>query len=131
MKCDRIINPDIISEIAALGHTQSIVIGDCGLPIPKGVRVIDVSVVAGIPSFLNVLDAIKEELVIEKAMIANEMQEKNATLYNEIMNRFHEKDLCYSSHDSFKKAMESANCIIRTGENTSYANIILFGGVNF
>ena len=43
MKRDRILNTNLISEIAAIGHTQYLVIGDAGLPIPKGVNVIDLS----------------------------------------------------------------------------------------
>lgn len=35
------------------------------------------------------------------------------------------------SHEEFKKRTEKAKCIIRTGEVSSYANIILVGGVNF
>ena len=34
-------------------------------------------------------------------------------------------------HEEFKKLTENAKCIVRTGENSSYANVILVGGVNF
>ena len=55
MKCDRLLNREIIAEVAALGHTEYLVIADCGLPVPKGVKSIDVSITAGTPSFLDFL----------------------------------------------------------------------------
>ena len=58
MKCDRLLNREIIAEVAALGHTEYLVIADCGLPVPKGVKSIDVSITAGTPSFLDVLNAV-------------------------------------------------------------------------
>ena len=58
MKQTGILNRDLSAVIAALGHTQSIVIGDCGLPIPDGVPVIDLALVPGTPSFLLTLRAV-------------------------------------------------------------------------
>ena len=34
-------------------------------------------------------------------------------------------------HEEFKRLMEKAKCVIRTGETSPYANVILIGGVNF
>ena len=34
-------------------------------------------------------------------------------------------------HEDFKKLTEKAKCVVRTGETSSYANVILVGGVNF
>ncbi|MEG1269322.1 MAG: RbsD/FucU domain-containing protein, partial [Oscillospiraceae bacterium] len=55
MKKDRLLNSAIIAQIAGLGHTEYLCIADCGLPIPKDTKVIDISITAGNPSFLNVL----------------------------------------------------------------------------
>ena len=131
MKRDRLLNREIISEIAALGHTEYFCIADCGLPVPRGVKVIDISIVAGKPTFLEVLDAVREELVIESVIVASEMDEKNQGLSEEMDKRFgkiHGKKVC---HEEFKRLTEQAKCIVRTGENSSYANVILVGGVNF
>ena len=80
MKRDRLLNQEIISEVAALGHTEYFCIADCGLPIPKGVKVIDISITAGKPTFLDVLDAVREELVVESIILASEMEDKNTKL---------------------------------------------------
>ena len=66
MKKDRLLNPEIISAVAALGHTEYFCIADCGLPIPNGVKVIDVSIVGGKPSFLELVDAVVNGIKAEK-----------------------------------------------------------------
>ena len=131
MKCDRLLNRDIIYEVAALGHTEYICIADCGLPIPKNVKVIDIAIVAGKPSFLEVLDAVREELVVESIVLAEEIEIKNSDLAEKMDNRFSSIPVMKVPHTEFKRMTENAKCIIRTGENTPYANVILVGGVNF
>ena len=131
MKCDRLLNKEIIAEVAALGHTEYFVICDCGLPIPKGVKCIDISVTAGYPSFLKVLDAVAEELVVESVILASEIDEKSAPLSAEMNARFGDRPMLKVPHEEFKALTKDAKCIIRTGETTSYANVILVGGVNF
>lgn len=131
MKKDRIINPNILYEIADLGHTEYICIADCGLPIPNGVKKIDVSVVAGIPKFMELLEAVKEELVIESYIMASEIDDVNPRLMKEIENILEGLPVKKVPHEDFKKMVKNSKCVIRTGETTSYANILLVGGVNF
>ena len=132
MKKDRILNPNIIWAIASIGHTEYLCISDCGLPIPTGVQVVDVSIRAGLPSFIDLLEAVSEELVVESIVTATEMDETNPALVKQIHhilgeNIKHEK----ITHQEFKQKVANAKFVIRTGETTPYANIILVGGVNF
>ena len=131
MKKDRLLNPEIVSAVASLGHTEYFCIADCGLPIPKGVKVIDVSIVGGKPSFLELVDAVKDELVIESTILSSEIDEKNVPLSREMDARFGDLPCRKVPHEEFKALTKDAKCIIRTGENTSYANVIFVGGVNF
>ncbi|PAE14687.1 D-ribose pyranase, partial [Virgibacillus sp. 7505] len=55
MKKLGILNRDIARVLASLGHTDLIVIADCGLPIPSGVECIDLSIRLGVPNFVDVL----------------------------------------------------------------------------
>ena len=73
-------NAKIQQVIAALGHTQKIVICDVGLPIPAGVETIDLAVENGIPGFLDVLRPVVRELVCEKYIYAEEMDAARVTL---------------------------------------------------
>lgn len=131
MKCDRLLNREIVAEVAALGHTEYMCVADCGLPIPKGVKVVDISITAGKPSFLEVVDAVSQELVIESIILAEEIDAKNPALSEAMSTRFGDRPIQKLPHEDFKKLTEKAKCIIRTGENSSYANTIFVGGVNF
>ncbi len=131
MKKDRLLNPEILKEVAALGHTEYFCIADCGLPVPKGVKVIDVSVTAGIPGFLDVLKAVEKELVVESCILAAEIETVNSKLLSEVKEVLGEMPAELLPHEEFKKLTAGAKCIVRTGETSSYANIILVGGVNF
>ena len=131
MKKDKLLNPAICSEVAALGHTEYLCIADCGLPIPSGVKTIDVSVMAGVPGFLEVLEAVASELVVESAIIASELDSGNKKLASQVHNMLPGIEIEVINHENFKKLLPSAKCIIRTGEVSPYANIALVGGVNF
>ncbi len=131
MKKDKILNPDIIAAVASLGHTDFLCIADCGLPIPQGVQLIDVSVTARIPSFIQVLQTVASELVIESYICAKEIDKSNPNTMKEMEEILAEIPAKKVSHEEFKDLTSKSRCIIRTGENSPYANVILVGGVNF
>ncbi len=108
MKKDKILNPEIISQIAMLGHTEYIGIADCGLPVPKGVKVVDVSVTAGIPKFLDVLKAVSGELVIESIIVASEIDTVNPKLMEDISSHLENLPVEKIPHEEFKKRIEKA-----------------------
>jgi D-ribose pyranase len=131
MKKENLLNPNILEAVAALGHTEYLCIADCGLPIPKGVKVIDVSVIATVPNFLEVLKAVEAELVVESFIYAEEIHEKNPETMKSISEILDGKPSKAVSHETFKTLTREAKCIIRTGETSPFANVILVGGVNF
>ncbi len=131
MKKSGILNPELIRAVAAIGHTQTFVIGDAGLPVPEGVPVVDLSVTHGVPSFAQVLSAVAGELVIESYVYAEE-----CTRANPEMEAFMQKTLqglpaSRVPHETFKEMTKKAQVVVRTGECSSYANVILVAGVNF
>ena len=69
-------------------HTDRLCIADCGLPIPDGVEVIDLSLKMGEPSFLAVLDVVLEHFGVEKIFLASETENMNGTLYEQLQKRF-------------------------------------------
>lgn len=131
MKKTGILNSHISKVLSDLGHTDKIVIADAGLPIPDGVLRIDVSLKQGVPSFWEVLDTILMDMVVEKAVFAEEVKVENIPVYQEITRKLSEVALEYVSHDRFKLLTKDAKVIIRTGEVTPYANCILSSGVFF
>lgn len=131
MKKENLLNPKILAAVAALGHTEYICIADCGLPIPKDVEVIDVSVTKNLPRFLEVLEAIETELVVESYIIAAEICDHNPETMKRIDEILEGLPAKKVSHEEFKTLLHDAKCVIRTGETSPYANVILIGGVNF
>lgn len=131
MKKNGMLNRDLASVLARLGHTDTIIIADCGLPIPKEIPCIDLSLKIGTPSFSSVLRAISEDMMIEEMIYANEIVESNKTLHEQIINQYEEIPKSYITHEELKKKTLNAKAIIRTGEATPYANVILKAGVIF
>lgn len=124
-----ILNRDINDVLGRLGHTDKICICDCGLPMPKDIQVVDLTLKIGVPSFIDVLDIIKEHMVIEKVILASEIKSMNKDLDKKVNNYF--ENIEYVSHESFKEITKDIKLIIRTGEALPYANIILQSGVIF
>lgn len=131
MKKLGILNRDIATVLSKLGHTDKIIIADCGLPIPEDVQCIDVSLKLGLPRFYDVLKAVVNDMEVEAVTLASEIKEKNQPLYRELMYTFHKTPINYVTHDQLKDEIHDVKAVIRTGEATPYANIILQAGVIF
>ena len=131
MKKTKLINSEISYTISKMGHTDSLTIGDCGLPIPNEVNRIDLALKYGMPTFLETLDTVLEELCVEEIVIANEIIENNEAIHNEILKRFENIKVTYVSHEEFKNQTKESKAVVRTGECSPYANIILKSGVVF
>lgn len=139
MKKGTLIHSEISYVISKLGHGDGIAIADSGLPIPSHVQRIDLALTKGTPLFIEVLRVVLEEQRVEEVIIAHEIKDKNAKVYEEILEVVHhyEKNqhlklkITEVSHEEFKLETQKAKAIIRTGEYTPYANIILRSGVVF
>ena len=131
MKKCGLLQAELQGILASLGHTQTIVIGDAGLPVPPGVRKIDLAVRAGLPSFRDVLDAVMPECVFERCTLAEEIKTRNPDALDAVGAICGDIPMDYVSHEQLKKLSESAVCVVRTGETSPYANIVLTAGVNF
>ena len=127
-----LLNSDISSVISCMGHTDTLTIGDCGLPIPEFVQRIDLALKKGVPDFLTVLDTVLEELCVEKIVLAEEIKAASPEMHAAILARFGEKvEVEYVSHAEFKQRTGDSRAIVRTGECTPYANVLLQSGVTF
>lgn len=131
MKKIGIINQPISAVVASLGHTDMVVIADAGLPIPVGPERIDLALSAGLPAFLDTLRVVLTEMQVERAVVASEMLEVSPSVYQAIKTLLGQTPVDTLPHESFKQQTRSARAVIRTGEFTPYANIILVAGVVF
>lgn len=132
MKKNMLLNAPLSAVIASMGHTDSIAIADCGLPIQGDAERIDLALKKGTPDFLETLDTVLSELFVEHAVLAEEIKTVSPSLHREIINRLGDGvSVEYIPHEEFKKRTKSAKAVVRTGECTSYANILLYSGVTF
>ncbi len=131
MKKTGILNQPISSVIAGLGHMDTLVIADAGLPIPPETQRIDLALTEGIPTFLDTLRVVLTEMQVEQAVVAEEMLEVSPKVYEAVKELLGDVPIEAVTHLIFKEQTRSARAVVRTGEFTPYANVILVAGVVF
>ena len=131
MKKTKVINSDISRVIAQMGHFDKLSIGDAGMPVPRGTEKIDLAVDNGIPSFMDVLNNVLEELEVQKVYLAEEIKENNPQILAQITDRLPDTPVEFIPHSDMKAELNNCHAFIRTGEMTPYANILLESNVVF
>lgn len=131
MRKTSLLNSNLSSVISKMGHTDMLAIGDCGLPIPNETERIDLALIAGVPTFLETLRVTLMELEVEEVLIAQETKEVSPDTLKEIKNLIGDVKITFISHEELKGKLKSCKAVVRTGEQTPYANIILKSGVVF
>ena len=133
MKRAGILNSDISRVLSYMGHTDRICIGDCGLPIPDEVERIDLALKFGVPTFMETLATVAEDMKIEKIVLAEEIKTQNPKVLAEVEELFagQNVEVQFVSHVELKALTNDCRAVIRTGETTPYANIILQSGCIF
>ena len=131
MKKTGLLNQPLSAAIAGLGHLDTLVVADAGLPIPPETSRIDLAVSAGVPPFLDVLRAVLGEMQIQSAIVATELDEHSPVMHAALLELLGGVPVEAVSHEQFKRLTASARAVVRTGEFTPYANVILVSGVLF
>jgi D-ribose pyranase len=106
-------------------------VADAGLPVPLGVERIDLAIVPGQPLVIDVLRAIASELEVEELIVADELIARDRSLAETASDMFGEAPMRSVPHDEFKRLSEGAVAVIRTGECTPFANVMLISGVTY
>ncbi|MEV0151839.1 MULTISPECIES: D-ribose pyranase [unclassified Nonomuraea] len=123
MRHDGLWHPRLLHILSAAGHTDLIVVADPGLPVPPGVETVDLVWRRGEPAFLPVLEAVLGELVVETAYVAEESPRGFLDGVLTTTQRI--------PHTRLKELTGRARAVVRTGETTPYANVVLQAGVPF
>jgi D-ribose pyranase len=134
MKKIGVLNSQLSRIIAAMGHSDRLVICDSGLPIPRAGEVVDLALTRNIPRFLDTLRVVLEEAEFEGAIIANEMEKANPETFRLLQDFLKGIPVRCVTHEEFKQLTrngERNTAFVRTGEATPYANVILIAGVTF
>jgi len=121
-----ILNPQILSLLARVRHTNTLVISDRGFPFWPQIETIDISLVDDVPSVLDVLRSLRGNFNVGRAFMAEEFRAANTM---ETRNAFEAAlngiPLTFESHVDLKKRVPHAIGLIRTGDTVQYANMIL------
>ncbi len=126
MKKSGLLNPELLAAIGELGHTDEFIVCDGGFPIPDGVPRIDLAYRPGMPPFLDVLEAIMNEVAAEGAVIAEEASDEVAASIENLVGETERV-----AHVDLKDRSYGVKFVVRTGEFTPYCNVIVICGVPF
>lgn len=128
MKKIGIINAPIASVIAHLEHSDMLTVADAGLPTPATTQRIDLALKPGTPGFLETLEVVLSEMYVEKAFVSEDILSISPHIYKGIQKLLGNVPIETLPHVEFKKLSGSTKAIIRTGEFTPFANVILIAG---
>jgi D-ribose pyranase len=121
-----ILNPSLLSLLARVRHTNTLVIADRGFPFWPQIETIDLSLIDGHPTVNQILAAILPTAVMGQAFMAEEFTAHNEpSVVSERKKLLGEIPLTLEPHIDFKKRVPEAIGLIRTGDTTQYSNIIL------
>ena len=131
MKKTTLLQSDLSYLIATLGHLDTLVIADAGLPIPAETVRIDLALTQGIPGAVQTLQVVLEEMQVEKVILAEEAKDRNPGFVQDVQKLLPGVPVEFVAHTEFKTQTASARAVVRTGEFAPYANVILVAGVVF
>jgi D-ribose pyranase len=125
-----VLNEGINTAIASIGHLDLLGVVDAGYPVPLGVPRIDLALREGVPAFMDVLNTILQDFIVESFIIAQETLDSSPHRVAEIRDALSRCPEEVVPHVEFKQRMKQAKAVIRTGEFTPFSNVILVSGVD-
>lgn len=128
MKRGGILHPAISHLLASSGHTDYFTICDRGFPVPIGPERIDLALVDGIPTVMDVIRAILPEFRLDRVLIAGEALTASPEYVDELRRLLDPVPLATVPHLELKEIAQSGRATIRTGDATPYANIVIVSG---
>jgi len=128
MKRGGILHPGITHLLASTGHTDYFTLSDRGFPVPREPERIDLALVDGIPTILDVLAAIRDEFVIDRVIVAEEALTISPAWVASLRDFLKEIPLQTVPHLELKRLSHEGRATIRTGETAQYANLIVVSG---
>jgi D-ribose pyranase len=121
-----ILNPHVLNLLARVRHTNTLVIADRGFPSWPQIETVDLSLVDNVPTVLQVLAAVRANATFGKAWMAKEfLRENRPTTQKRFIAALKGTSVKFEPHVDFKKRVPNAIGLIRTGDTTQFANVIL------
>jgi D-ribose pyranase len=125
----KIFNPELLSLLARIRHTNALVIADRGFPFWPEIETVDISLTNDIPTVLQVVAAIRPQFQALQAVMAREFLKHNGAATRAAFTKaLSGIPTLHELHLQFKKRVPQAIGLIRTGDSLPYANLILISG---
>ncbi|MBF8435575.1 D-ribose pyranase [Halanaerobiaceae bacterium Z-7014] len=131
MKKKGIFNHPLAEIVASMGHKDRLTVTDLGFPIPKDAKKVDLAVKENLPDIKTVLDVILSEMQVEKVLLAEEIKTESPELHEYYLELFKGAEIEYIPlwWEMYEET-EKAKGVVRTGDVTPYANLVLISGVD-
>ncbi len=125
----RILNPAVLALLAQVRHTNTLVIADRGFPFWPRVPTVDLALTDNVPTVLQVLGVLRPEFHIATAYMAREFKKANDTNTRlQFGQALAGVAVRFEPHVNLKLRVPNAVGLIRTGDTTQYANVVLVSG---
>ncbi len=121
----KLLNHELMAGLSRLGHGHTFMVCDAGYPTPADGKIIDLALVAGVPTVPQVLDAILSEMIVEEAVYCEEMETVSPELFGLFKKKFAEQNRLTPQWAQFELMGRQCSFFVRTGDLTPYGNIIL------
>ena len=126
MIIEGIINPQLQHLLCRIRHTNALVIADAAFPFWPQIATVDLTLVRGIPTIPQVLDAIMPNFKCGAVHMAEEFKTHNTHESQSVFQKACRGVLMhFEPHNDFKKRVPHAIGLVRTGDTTAYGNLIL------
>jgi len=124
-----IVNRELARVLSEQGHGDLLMVVDAGFAIPKNADVVDISLTENCPMVIDTLKELKKFFSVEKLIFANDTKDVSPTLFNNIKKLFGKSvPVEMVTHPQIKEMSHKVKAVIRTGDFTAYANVILVSG---
>ncbi len=131
MKDRGILNPQLARLVAEMGHGDLLCVANAGLPVPLEVERVDLAFAPARPGFLEVVEVVLTELRVEAYLLAEESKEHCPQFVDALARALPKAEVIWGDHEELKRRAAAARGVVRTGEFTPYANVLLRSGVDF
>ena len=122
----KVLNPQLLSLLARVRHTNALVIADRGFPFWPLLETVDLSLVDDVPTVLQVLAAARPNFKIGQVFMAKEFIAQNSRrTRSQFLQALKGIPVAFEPHVEFKKRVPQAVGLIRSGDTIQYANMIL------
>ena len=126
MIIEGIINPHVQHLLCRVRHTNALVIADAAFPFWPDIQTVDLTLVRGIPTIPQVLDAILPNFKAGSVHMAEEFKTHNPPEVQELFRKCcRGVPMSFEPHVEFKTRVPKSIGLIRTGDTTPYGNLIL------